>query len=236
MLKYSNNLLTFIFSFIISQMLIGQAQGHISFVMTDAFSDNPQVNAQMEMMKGSTTDVFYIGDESLTINNMMGGMINIKMRVEKDAGMKMAYDMMGSKFYIPMSKTEMDKMKAEGDNPMSELQISYDESDTKQIAGFTCYKMVAIPIANPDMKIEAYITEDIKTKAALIQGVEMEQFRGFPLEIVANMGTLVMTTTAISFEASCDPSDLILDINGYTEMTFDEFVASMGQMGGGFGF
>ena len=94
-----------------TQSIFGQDQGHISYEITEATSDNPQIQAQMEMMKGSTTDVYYLGDESLTVNNMMGGMINIKMKLDTE-GMKMTFDMMGQKFLIPMTKAEMEKMKA----------------------------------------------------------------------------------------------------------------------------
>tara|TARA_Y100000385_G_C13070239_1_gene628663 strand:+ start:368 stop:1075 length:708 start_codon:yes stop_codon:yes gene_type:complete len=235
MMKYSKLIFSLIFGVIMTQSIFGQDQGHISYEITEATSDNPQIQAQMEMMKGSTTDVYYLGDESLTVNNMMGGMINIMMKLDTE-GMKMTFDMMGQKFLIPMTKAEMEKMKAEGDNPMSELNITYDESDTKEIAGFTCYKMEASPVTNPDIVIEAYITEEISTNAALIQGVDMEQFKGFPLEIIANMGPVVMTTTAKAFEATCDATSLMINTDGYTEMTLEEFTASMGQMGGGFGF
>ena len=235
MTKYSKLVFFFLLGVFMTFGAIAQDQGHISYEITDASSDNPQIQAQMEMMVGGTTEVYYIESESLTENNMMGGMVNIKMK-KNDDGMKMAFDMMGQKMLIPISKAEMEKMKAEGDNPMNELNITYDQSDTKEIVGFTCYKMVASPVTNPEIKIEAYITEEITTTAPLIQGVDMEQFQGFPLEIVANMGQVVMTTTATAYEGTCEPSALTLDTNGFTELSFEDFMSSMGQMGGGFGF
>ena len=226
-----------IMALFLSPSAFSQDEGHITFEITDVASDNPQVQAQMEMMKGSTTEVYYKGDKSLTNMNMMGGMINVNLILGgKDQGMKMAMDMMGQKVLIPISKEEMEKMKAESENPMSELTIEYDESDTKEIAGFTCYKMVATPVTNPDMKLEAYITEEIKTNAALVQGVDMEQFKGYPLEIVANLGMATMTTSAKAYEPKCDDASLTMDTSGFTEMSFEDFMSSMGQMGGGFGF
>jgi len=230
----------FLFSVVFMTMastVNAQNEGHITFEITDVTSDNPQVAAQMEMMKGSVTEVYYKGDQSLTNMNMMGGMININIIVEgKDQGSKMAMDMMGQKMLIPISKAEMDKAKAESDNPLAELDIQYDENDTKQIAGLDCYKVVATSIANPDMKIEAYITDAITTKAGFIQGLEMDQFKGYPLEITASLGMVDMTYTAQAFEPKCDDTSLTLDTSGFTEMTFEEFMNSMGQMGGGFGF
>ena len=217
--KYSTLILSILISFFLGQVVIAQDQGHIQYEMTDATSDNPQIQAQMEMMKGSTTDIYYKGKESLTVNNMMGGMVNVKMKLNEE-GMKMAFDMMGQKILVPMSKAEMEKMKMEGDNPMSELDITYDKNDTKEIAGFTCYKMVASPVTNPEIKIEAYITEEIKTNAALIQGVDMDQFNGYPLEIVANMGQVTMTTTAKSYNNTVDASALNLDTSGIYRNVF----------------
>lgn len=215
--------------------MFGQ-KGHLVMEIVDVKSDNPQMQAQLEMMKGSETEVFYNGTKSLTKMNMMGGMVLTDILIEKEVGMKLIMNLMGNKMFIPMSQQEMDVAKASADNPMNDLNITYDKSDTKELAGFSCYKMVAVPTANPDMQFEAYITEDIKTNAAMIQGVDLEQFAGFPLEYTVNMGPMTMTTTAKTFEPTVDDAVFNVNTDGYTEMTMDEFKSSMGQMGGGMGF
>ena len=202
----------------------------------EASSDNEQVNAQVQMMKGSVTEVYYKDGQSLTTMNLMGGMVVTNVLMQTNGDLKLIMDMMGQKMLIPISKIEQDKAKAENDNPMSDLDITYNEGDTKEIAGFACYKMIAQSAVNPDIQIEAYITEDIQANAAVIQGVDLELFKGFPLEYTVDVGMMTMTTTAKEFEATVDSNVFNIDTAGYTEMSFKDFMDSMGSMGGNFGF
>ena len=188
------------------------------------------------MMKGSVTEVHYKDGQSLTTMNMMGGMVVTKVLMEQTGDLKLIMDMMGQKLLIPMSKTELDASKANNENPMGDLDISYDESDTKEIAGFNCYKMTATSAVNPDITIEAYITEDIKANAAVIQGVDLELFKGFPLEYTVDMGMMALTTTTKEYNQTVEAGVFDIDTNGYTTMTMEEFMNSMGGMGGNFGF
>jgi len=223
-------------SFITSFGLYAQEEGHLKMEITEVSSENPQMQAQLEMMKGSQTEVHFKDGKSLTTMNMMGGMVVTKVLLETGQGLKLIMDMMGQKMLIPMSQQELTQSQNDPANPMNDLTVTYDEADTKDIAGFSCYKMVATPVSNPDMKIEAYITEDIKANAAVIQGVNLENFKGFPLEYTVNMGVMTMTTTTKEYEATVDSEVFNVNTNGYTEMSMEDFMNSIGQMGGGFGF
>lgn len=213
-----------------------QNQGHLIMEITEASSENEQVNAQVQMMKGSVTEVHYKDGQSLTTMNLMGGMVVTRILMEASGDIKLIMDMMGNKMLIPMSKMDIDKAKAENENPMDDLDISYDESDTKEIAGFSCYKMIAQSAVNPDMQIEAYITEEIQANAAVIRGVDLEKFKGFPLEYTLDVGMMTMTTTAKEFLTEVDSDVFNINTDGYTTMTFQKFMDQMGGFGQGFGF
>jgi hypothetical protein len=225
-----------IFTFGVLGLAAQNQEGHLIMEITDATSNNEQMAPQLEMMKGSVTEVHYKDGQSLTTMNLMGGMVVTKILLEKSGDLKLIMDMMGQKMLIPMSKMELEKSKATGENPMSELDITYDETDTKEIAGFPCYKMNAKSKSNPDLNIEAYITDRIKANAAVIQGVDLEMFKGFPLEYTVDMGMIKMTTSAKEYNEKVDASVFDINTKGYTTMTMEEFMNSMGGMGKGFGF
>ncbi len=211
---------------------------HIQMEISSIESSNPEMAAQFEMMKGTEYAIYHKDGKSLTDMSLMGGMIGIKNLVDADGGMNMFFDAMGNKMHIESTKMELDKMKAENPNPLADLNIEYDKSDTKSIAGYECYKMKATskdPDAG-DFAIDAYITEEIDIKASVIQGVDLSEFAGFPLEINVDMGiaTMGFTTTELKDEVPAGVFDI--DTKGYKKMTMEEFAETMGAMGGGFGF
>ena len=121
--------------------------------IVDASSTDSQVATQLEMMKGTKISVSYMGEKSLTKMNMMGGLINVDVKMSENGDMDMYMDMMGQKMWIPSTKAELDLAKAEAG--ASDPEFVYDESDTKEIAGFQCYK---VTMTNPDaegFKLEA---------------------------------------------------------------------------------
>ena len=213
--------------------LAGAQTGTLKMEIVDASSDNPQVAAQIEMMKGTTLDVSYRGKESMTKMNMMGGMVKVDVQLSEAGDMNMYMDMMGQKMWIPSTKAELDIAKAE--SGASDPDISYDENDTKEIAGFECYKMILTSPDNEDFKLEAYITEDIKINAAVIQNVDISQFKGFPLEYTINAPNMMLTFATTDYSTEVDESVFSVKTGGYTKMTMDELQSMMGGMGG-FGF
>jgi len=188
------------------------------------------------MMKGNETIVHFKGKESLTKMNIMGGMVKIDLKMSENEDFDMLMDAMGQKIWVNTPKLEMDKMKAETDNPMEYMEISYDEADTKTIAGYECYKMSVVFPDQEGATLEAYISEELKTNAPVIQGVEMKKFKGFPLEYNFNNGMMTLSVVAKSFEPTVDESVFELNTSGYQKMTMAELMEMSGGMGGGFGF
>lgn len=227
-------IITLVISLIFSIAMYAQ-NGALTIEVVDASSTDAQVAAQMEMMKGTKISVSYMGEKSLTKMNMMGGLVNIDVKMSENGDMDMYMDMMGQKMWIPSTKAELDLAKAEAG--ASDPEFVYDESDTKEIAGFQCYK---VTMTNPDVegfKLEAYITEEIKANAAVIQGVDIGAFKGFPLEytILNSAPNMNMTFTTTEYSENVDASVFDVKTNGFTKMTMEELQSLMGGAGG-FGF
>lgn len=216
---------------------VNAQDGTIVMEITDVTSDNPQMAAMADMFKGSQTSIFFKDKVSLTKMNMMGGMVKVDVKTDEEKKTDMLMEMMGNKIWVETTKLESDRMKAEMDNPMSEMEFTYDTEDTKEIAGFNCYKMT---IEFPDAEgssIVGYITEEIDVRPPVIQGVEVEEFKGFPLEFTFTNPMMTMTTVATTFESTVDESVFDLKTSGYQKMTMAEFGEMMQSMGGGgFGF
>ena len=211
-------------------------KGTMEFEITGVTSDNPQVAAMSDMLMGNQTTVYFLGKKSMTKMNMMGGMVNIDLKMSEDKSSDMLMDMMGQKLWVNTTKLEADRLKAGQDNPMEEMDITYDKTDIKNIAGYDCFKMM---VSFPDLDgatLEAYVTDQINVKAPIIQGVEMDEFEGFPLEYNFNNGMMTMSVTAKSFVATVDESVFELETGGYQKLTMQEFMDMMSSMGGGGGF
>lgn len=146
----------------------------------------------------------------------------------------MLFDMMGNKTWIE-SKLD-DAQTPQQKEIASKSKIEYDKSNTKDILGYKCYKMT---VTNPEMEgmtVTAYVTEDIKTKANLIQGFQSLEFSGYTMEFTVGNPQFSMTYTAVEIKDSVDDSKFAYDTKGYKKMTMEEFQKSMAGMGGGFGF
>jgi hypothetical protein len=228
-------LFALLFSAVIMPVISQGKVGTLTMEIVDVSSDNEQMAAGLEMMKGTQMVVSYKDKESMTKLNMMGGMVKTDIKMNADGDMDMFMDMMGQKMWIASTKLEMDKAKAQ--NPAaSDFDMEYDESDRKNIAGFDCYKMIMTTPGNADFKLEAYVTEEIDINAQVIQNVDISTFKGFPLEYTLDMGVVKMTFSTTDFKKTVDESVFNVKTDGYKKMTMAEFQSQMGGMGGGFGF
>lgn len=212
-------------------------KGTLVLEITEMSSDNPQMASMADMFKGNETFVYFRDGASLTKMNMMGGMVKIDMKMDKESNSDLLFDAMGNKIWVASTKIEQDRAKAEADNPMEEMDITYDMDDKKTIAGFECYKMTVDFIDAEGVTMEAYVTEAIGIRPPVIQGVDMKDFKGFPLEYTMNNPQMQLTIVAKSFEPTVDESVFELNTSGYQKMTMKEFTDMMSSMGGGgFGF
>ncbi|MBK6566214.1 MAG: hypothetical protein IPG18_13680 [Saprospiraceae bacterium] len=205
-------------------------EGVVKMEISDISSNDPQTASALEMMKGSIFEIYFTEKENLTLVNMMGGLMEMKIHVnDADNVMNMYMDMMGQKYLVESKANE--SITAEQKEAASKMKIEYDKNDTKEIAGYKCYKM---KITSPDMQgmtVNAYITEEVRSNAKIIKGYEALSYAGFPLEYKIGNDAFSMTTTTKSIENKVDASKFKIDGTGYTKMTMEEFQKSFGGMG-----
>lgn len=203
-------------------------KGTIKMEITKVGSENPQTAQMLEMMKGTTTEIFFMGNESMTRMSMMGGMVNTDTQVNKESGkMDMYMDMMGNKMWIETDIEEAKKADAQ-----AKVDIEADKSDSKEIMGYKAYKVNIRNEADPTMKISGYVTEEIKANANAIQGMQGVELPGFPLIIMIESPDMSMTIETTSIKDEVDASVFKKDTAGYKKMTMEEFQKTMGGMGG----
>jgi hypothetical protein len=206
-------------------------KGLVKMEITNATSDDPQVAMGMQMMVGSQTNVYFKEKQSVALMEMMGGMIKVEVHMNSgDSTSNMLFDMMGNKIWV---ESKMNEMQNAQQKQIADLSvIEYDKNDTKEILGYKCYKMT---ITNPEMegvKVSAYITEDIKTNANLIQGFQSLKFAGYPLEFITTTPKVAITMTTKEIKDQVDDTKFVMDTKGYKKMNMEEFTKTMGGMGG----
>ena len=158
--------------------------------------------------------------------NMMGGMMLMKTITPvgnlKDS--KMTIEVMGMKYeIIEIGEEALKESKGIG-NLENALEVSYDKKDTKEIAGFKCYK--AIVKMNDGTTNDFYITEGIAVQDSKDAKVKLA---GYPLQMKTTTQQGEMTMTATSFSKDL-PKDCFSVGEGFTKVTMEEFQKQMGGM------
>ena len=179
------------------------------------------------MMGESTISVHFDEKNQATDMNMMGGMMMMKTITPvgnlKDS--KMAIEVMGMKYEIIEVGEEALKANKGLGNLENALEVSYDKKDTKEIAGFKCYK--ATVNMNDGTKSTLYITEAIAPQMGAAES--KLKLAGYPLEITTQtaQGDMIMKATKFSKEVSAEAFKVG---EGYTKTTMEEFQKQMGGM------
>ncbi len=237
------NVLQYIVVLFLILPTIGNAQeaiseGVITMELTDVDSEDQQMAAQLEMMKGTETNYYFNNAKYLTTSNMMGGMVKMQnlFRVS-DEQLTLLFDVMGQKMMVESSKEERMEMEAEQNAALEGIEVVYDKEDTKEIMGYKCHKaMIETNEGEIPMKLIMYISPEVKASNKMIQGLQGFEIDGFPMELVMDMGKMSMTYTTTEISRDLDNSIFNLETSGYKKMTLDEFQEQMGAMGGGLGF
>lgn len=205
-------------------------QGMVKLEITDVSSTDAQTAQMLQMMKGSSSTIYFEGDKNLTRTSMMGGMVVTDSQVDKATNtLNMYMDMMGQKTWIQSSMEEAAAAKAN----MSNMDIKTDKANKKTINGLEAYAITIADKTNPDLKISGYVTDAIKASTQGIQGLEGMELPGFPLEIKIDMkGQMTMTFEAVEIKKELPANIFEKDTTGYKKMTMEEFQKSMGGMGG----
>ena len=179
-------------------------------------------NEQMAMMGDVFMTSFYDNENIAMEVDMMNGMVVTKVykKVNDVNSSKMTMNAMGQKYEI----TGIDENGSKGVD-MADLEnivtVKVDKADTKEIAGFKCYK--AFVTYKDDKTGEFYVTENIK----MTTSTKETGLNGFPLQmkIVTPQATIELTATEVSKEL---PADAFIVPDGYEKVTMEEFQQKMG--------
>ena len=211
-------------------------EGTIKMELTEVDSDNEQVAAQLEMLKGTQTIYYFTEEKSMVSANMMGGMVTMKSLINNaDEHLTFLFDAMGNKMMVESTKEERASMEEEQAEAMEGMELVYNEEETKEILGNKCI-LATLEGDELPMKFQMWVATDIKASNKMIQGMQAFELKGFPLEYVLEMEQMSMTYSAVEMSDEVDASVFELNTSGYKKMTFEEFQQQMGQFGGGMGF
>jgi len=212
-------------------------QGSLTLEITEVSSDDEQMEAMLQMMKGSQTEINFKDGKNMSSMNMMGGMVQVKSLYDKTSGgVDMLMDMMGQKMHVQSTTDEMQKATADQADAFEGFEVKYDEADTKEILGHKCVKTEIIDPATKKATMEMYVAKNIKADSKILQGMQYFDIDGFPLEMIIKQPQMTMTLTTVKLDDKVDDAVFALKTDGYTKMTFQEFMDKMGAMGGGGGF
>ncbi len=210
-------------------------EGKVKMEITEASSEDQQMAMGISMLKGTEILLYFSGEQTLTVMDMMGGMMKMKNYANpKTDRMDMLMEAMGSKIWVSGLLSDSKDMKKQPG--IEKAKITYDKSDTKEFLGYKAHKVTITMPDMEDMAITGYVTDEIKADAGVIQGLEGLNLKGFPLEFTVNSPKMKITITTTEIEKTIDKSIFNPVTEGYTKMSMDEFSKSMGGMSGGLGF
>lgn len=232
----------FTFLFVAAMPFLVSAQqpvteAYIRYEITDVKSDDPQMEAALNMMKGSTMEIYFTDSKQRMVMDMMGGMMKMTTinLVDKEETV-MLMDMMGRKIKVKGADDEFEKMNQEAAMDSINYDVKYDKSKQKTIAGYPCYSAtITIMQQGVEMTVETYVTEKLSAPKSVIRNVKDLDMKGLPLEYTVGAQGFSMTYTATKVDTKIDGKAFDIP-EGYEEMSVEQFMQTMGSMGGGMGF
>lgn len=201
--------------------------GHIKYVLSEVSFEQAEMAQAGAMMQNSTMDIYFTPEQQKTVADMMNGMMKTQS-YQTDSSMIQYMDMMGQKIKVVMEVPES------AEEAMKDIDIRYDKSDTKEIAGYNCYKAsLNIPMPDStmdDMEMKLYISDEIKMKTFNVQQIRNLKIEGTPLMMVIDAGIMRMTYEAKEVNKEFEKSIFDLPTGAYKTMTLKE-LESLGMSG-----
>ena len=228
-MKHILNILLAVFMFGSASAQMMLEKGSITMEMTDISSTGAQA-AELGMLKGAEMTVHFSGDKSLTSISLMGGMMNMSTLVNKSTNKTdILIDAMGSKMWAE------ETTEAANENDIAKsvegMNVKYDESQTKEILGYKVIKAMITRADQPNMKMEAWITEEIKIKSDFIPGMEDLKLKGYPLEITIDANGTKMSIVTKDIKNTVDEKVFVLNTVGAEKIKMSDLSGMMGGMG-----
>lgn len=201
-------------------------EAHIEYEVTDIKSESMEA----QMMKGTLINVYFNQKNTKMNVQMMGGMVTMDILTETATeSTTMLMNMMGRKVQVEQPKEEE---KAENEEGKPNFDITYDKSDTKDIAGYECTKATLTDKETNESFI-MYVAKKFKAKTEMVEKM-FPGLEGIPMEISIDAQGMGATITALNVKKSVDASAFDVP-EGYEKMTPEQFQKEMGGMGN-FGF
>lgn len=195
-------------------------EGHIEYEVTKIDSESMEA----QMMKGTLIN-FYFNKANTKMNvQMMGGMVTMDIFTETASETStLLMNMMGRKVQVKQPKEEEKEEAAKPD-----FDITYDKSDSKEIAGEKCIK-ATLKDKKTTESIIIYVAQGLAAKVKMAEDM-FPGLQGIPMEIQISAQGMGATITAQKIEKSCDKTAFDIP-EGYEEMTPEQFQKEMGGMG-----
>jgi hypothetical protein len=198
-------------------------EGHIEYEVTEIESESMEA----QMMKGTLINVFFNQSKTKMNVQMMGGMINMDIITETATeSTTLLMNMMGRK--VQVDQTAEEKKEKDGEVEKPEFDITYDKSDTKEIAGEKCTKATLVNKSTKESMI-IYVAKKIKPMSKMAQDM-FPGLEGLPLELIISAEGMGATITAQKIVKSVEASAFDIP-EGYEKMTSEQFQKEMGGMG-----
>ena len=181
-----------------AQSVISEA--YVQYEITNITSEDPQMEAMLQMMKGSTLDIFFNETQQRTDVDMMGGMMKMTTLtgLENESGNALFMDMMGRKIRVSMNEEELEAYQSKG----AEMKpvVKKGDGSSKEIAGYNCSQIVCSFEGDQGLELIAYVTDVIKSPKSVVQNTGEIDLGGFPLEYTVVMPEMSLTYTAQKLE------------------------------------
>lgn len=197
-------------------------EGHASYKI-DMSTDNPEMEMAIQMMQGSTLELYFSDDKSRT-EMSMGSMM--KITTITDAGSEEVLMLMSGMMGNKAVKSNLSDLEEEaGEQPEYNVELT---DEMKEIQGYKCKKAILTDEEGNEMIF--WYTEEIEVNKKG-QTYLNENVPGFPLEFEVSQGDMMMIMTSTGFEKKIknigDQFDMSIP-EGYEEMTREQ-LQSMGM-------
>ncbi|RYM33873.1 hypothetical protein ERX46_07880 [Brumimicrobium glaciale] len=189
-------------------------------------SNDPEMQAQLQMIEGSSLTVFVKDALSRTEMNM-GGLMKTTtiLDVEKKKGLMLMDGMLG-KQAAPFGGTDFDKYKSKE----NDSKIEYTD-ETRVILGYKCKKAVMY-MEEDNVEMTFWYTENLKTSKAYLGEYSKFGIPGVALEYGIEQSDVTMKFVAVELKTSLNDVKGLFNLNvpaGYTEKSFKEISNMSGQ-------
>ena len=192
--------------------------------------------------------------EVSVVDMTMLGMIQMKTITQGNKSTQYM-DIMGQKIKVVTNQDDLkDVLGVENQEEFSQkvnelYKLTPVLGDTKEVLGYNCTRtditmdierfiqdseeLENLPAEMKDMKITAYVTEEIQMSSLDFMMVKNLKFKGAPLLMTVDMGIMTFTIRATDFNKDVDPSIFQAPEGEYQEMSPQD-LEGLGL--GGFGF